>query len=233
MNRTSFICATCDVERHATAGSRSAREQRCGGCIARSMTAEERAEVKTRAEPAVPHGPCGTSHSPRDLCPADRTAAAAWRPPAEVSAACGGCGATYTAWAVRGSARQVCPACRGVVEDRPRRPRAASPDVDPDDSPIDRFLEALEGRGHTAKKRKHSAGWDATCPVHTDTNPSMSIGEADDGAVLLKCHGCTASHADIVEAVGLTEADLFPRRRGATLRRSSSPAPGFLRGRGT
>ena len=52
--------------------------------------------------------------------------------------------------------------------------------------------------------------WTALCPAHDDRRPSLSIREADDGKILLHCWaGCGA--ADIVNALGLTLADLFPR----------------------
>jgi len=39
--------------------------------------------------------------------------------------------------------------------------------------------------------RKAGAGWMARCPAHHDQTPSLSIREADDGKVLLRCHaGC-------------------------------------------
>jgi putative DNA primase/helicase len=39
--------------------------------------------------------------------------------------------------------------------------------------------------------RQAGAGWMARCPAHHDQTPSLSIHEADDGKVLLRCHaGC-------------------------------------------
>lgn len=59
--------------------------------------------------------------------------------------------------------------------------------------------------------RKTGAGWIARCPAHDDRRPSLSVAEADDGRVLLRCFaGCSA--ADVVHSVGLDLADLFPRR---------------------
>ncbi len=56
------------------------------------------------------------------------------------------------------------------------------------------------------------SGWGtvkmATCPVHDDSKPSMSVTESDDGKALLYCHaGCSIEA--IVEALGLTMSDLF------------------------
>lgn len=51
--------------------------------------------------------------------------------------------------------------------------------------------------------------WTARCPSHDDKSPSLSIRETDDGTILIKCFaGCGA--ADVVAAVGMTLADLFP-----------------------
>ena len=39
--------------------------------------------------------------------------------------------------------------------------------------------------------RKAGGGWTARCPAHDDRTPSLSICEADDGKVLVRCHaGC-------------------------------------------
>ncbi|MEB8487281.1 MULTISPECIES: hypothetical protein [Acidithiobacillus] len=71
------------------------------------------------------------------------------------------------------------------------------------DSPIDAVLHRLE-----KVKRVAPDKWQALCPAHDDKRPSLSIKEADDGRVLLKCWtGCGA--AEIVSALGLSLADLF------------------------
>ena len=53
--------------------------------------------------------------------------------------------------------------------------------------------------------------WRARCPAHDSTNRDvLSIAECGDGTTLVKCfYGCSAS--DVVGAVGLELADLFPR----------------------
>jgi hypothetical protein len=39
--------------------------------------------------------------------------------------------------------------------------------------------------------RKAAGGWTARCPAHDDHTPSLSIGDAGDGKVLVRCHaGC-------------------------------------------
>lgn len=63
-------------------------------------------------------------------------------------------------------------------------------------------------------KRTGPVTWLACCPAHEDRSPSLSIKEADDGRLLLKCWaGCSAD--EVVGAVGLAMADLFPPRPGA------------------
>jgi hypothetical protein len=69
----------------------------------------------------------------------------------------------------------------------------------------DRLLDRLEG------VRKAGRGWIARCPAHADRSASLSISEGDDGRVLLHDFaGCEV--ADVLAAVGLTLADLFPDR---------------------
>lgn len=56
---------------------------------------------------------------------------------------------------------------------------------------------------------KTASGWQTRCPAHEDHTPSLSISEASDGKVLVKCQaGCDTK--DVCAAVGLTLADLFP-----------------------
>lgn len=69
--------------------------------------------------------------------------------------------------------------------------------------------------------------WIARCPAHDDKNPSLSIGEGEDGRVLIKCHaGCKIE--DICEAEGLHIGDLFPKREGGRApppEKRSTPQP--------
>ena len=51
--------------------------------------------------------------------------------------------------------------------------------------------------------------WTARCPAHDDRQNSLSVGEGDDGRVLLRCHaGCDVDR--ITAALGLSSSDLFP-----------------------
>jgi len=65
---------------------------------------------------------------------------------------------------------------------------------------LDNVKEAGEGK------------WTTRCPAHHDRENSLSVGTGDDGRILLKCFaGCDT--AQIIAALGLTMADLFPARR--------------------
>lgn len=51
--------------------------------------------------------------------------------------------------------------------------------------------------------------WTARCPAHDDKQNSLSVGEGEDGRVLLRCHaGCDVDR--ITAALGVTRSDLFP-----------------------
>src|SRR5690606_9725447 len=55
-----------------------------------------------------------------------------------------------------------------------------------------------------------SSSGDALCPAHEDTRHSLSVNEASDGKVLMKCHaGC--SFSDIMASIGLDEKEAFPK----------------------
>lgn len=73
-------------------------------------------------------------------------------------------------------------------------------------SPIDIVLNRLpDGARPYGRDR-----WRCACPAHGGTNRStLSIGVADNGAVLLRCwQGCSIEQ--IVGALGLDVGDLFP-----------------------
>lgn len=66
------------------------------------------------------------------------------------------------------------------------------------------LLDRLDKVSQTGEGR-----WIARCPAHEDKSPSLSVRELDTGIILIKCFaGCGA--ADVMVAVGLTLADLFP-----------------------
>jgi hypothetical protein len=68
------------------------------------------------------------------------------------------------------------------------------------------LLSRLDGARRTGIDR-----WVAKCPSHDDGRPSLGIRELDDRRVLVHCWaGCAV--ADVLAAVGLGFADLFPER---------------------
>jgi hypothetical protein len=73
-------------------------------------------------------------------------------------------------------------------------------------APVDRLLGRLEGVRKTGPLR-----WMARCPAHEDRTASLSIRETDEGKILIyDFAGCGA--CDVLAAVGLDLADLFPER---------------------
>jgi hypothetical protein len=84
-----------------------------------------------------------------------------------------------------------------------RKRRTANPD------PAATVIEALKRGGfdpQTAGKDK----WESRCPVHDGDRANLSIAKGDDGRVLLHCHAHDCAAEAIVQALGLTLADLFP-----------------------
>jgi putative DNA primase/helicase len=88
--------------------------------------------------------------------------------------------------------------------------------------PVARLLDRLDG------VRPSGSGWVARCPGHEDAHASLSVAVGDDGRALLTCHaGCPTG--TVVDALGMTMEDLFPRTNGAA--EPARPARG--RGRET
>jgi hypothetical protein len=76
-------------------------------------------------------------------------------------------------------------------------------------NPFATVRAALEARD-CRPKGNEQRGMESRCPAHEDRNPSLSVGLGKGDRVLLKCHaGC--SQEDVVDALGLTMADLFER----------------------
>src|SRR5579859_3430919 len=77
------------------------------------------------------------------------------------------------------------------------------------DAPVESVLARLKG------VRTSLRGWVACCPAHRDREPSLSIGLGDEGQILLNCFaGCSLDK--IVEALGITVAELFPNAPSAS-----------------
>ncbi len=72
---------------------------------------------------------------------------------------------------------------------------------------LDDFLSRLK---HVTRSAN---GWEACCPAHEDSRPSLSIAESPDGKILLTCHsnGCLA--ANIAQCCGMFASDLFPPKQ--------------------
>lgn len=79
---------------------------------------------------------------------------------------------------------------------------------------VDKLVDALRDNGRNVVVNGDRV--QAQCPAHDDTSPSLSITRID-GSALVHCHaGCET--VDVLAAVGLTMADLYDDRRGATYR---------------
>lgn len=70
------------------------------------------------------------------------------------------------------------------------------------------FLARLEG------VKRSGTNWYARCPCRNDdSNPSLSIGQGNDGRVLATCHrGTPCSLDEICSAMGVAKQDLFPKK---------------------
>ena len=72
--------------------------------------------------------------------------------------------------------------------------------------------------------RKCGDGWTALCPAHPDKNASLSVGQGEEGRVLLHCFfGCTV--VEICEALNIQTSDLFSGSNNGNSHRESKPAP--------
>jgi hypothetical protein len=76
----------------------------------------------------------------------------------------------------------------------------------PPSDAMQRVVAALRAIGITPKPVK--GGYEALCPAHDDTNPSLSINPGDDGRVLIHCHaGCPPE--SVVASLDLKMSDLM------------------------
>jgi len=71
---------------------------------------------------------------------------------------------------------------------------------------IDRLLSALK----RVRAKGDGASWMASCPVHAEKTPSLSIKLEQDGTMLMHCFGCCANGVQVAEALGIPVSDLFP-----------------------
>jgi hypothetical protein len=83
--------------------------------------------------------------------------------------------------------------------------------------PIVSHLTAREIAAALHRGRKSGAGFIASCPAHEDRNPSLSLRDGRDGAVLVHCHtGC--SQRDVIDS--LRGMGLWPERARRWLTRA-------------
>src|SRR5215216_1342221 len=69
-------------------------------------------------------------------------------------------------------------------------------------------------------KRKSKTDADVLCPVHDDHNPSLGVDLRQNGAgpkVVLNCRSQGCGYSEILQAVGLTDADLKLREKNAVM----------------
>lgn len=71
---------------------------------------------------------------------------------------------------------------------------------------IDDILSRLVG---VRENGRGSSRWSARCPAHNDKTASLSIRLLDDGRILIHCFALCPP-ADVLAAVGLEFADLYP-----------------------
>lgn len=84
------------------------------------------------------------------------------------------------------------------------------------ESPANKLLARLDRAKETGRGQ-----YMALCPAHDDGSPSLSVRETSDGTLLVHCFA-ECQTADVMAAVGLTMADLFPdsgRRARSPMRR--------------
>jgi len=83
------------------------------------------------------------------------------------------------------------------------------------DDPLRRVIDALQRNGCDPLEKGPNQ-YKSRCPEHQGSRRNLSIDRGDDGRVLLHCFhvnesGRQCSPAAIVEAIGMTMADLYPR----------------------
>ena len=84
------------------------------------------------------------------------------------------------------------------------------------ETPLERMVSAVESAGGRVKQQR-PGDYLVSCPATShgrgrgDRNPSLHLSEGTDEQVLVYCHsGCSTD--EVLDALGLTRADLFPRK---------------------
>jgi hypothetical protein len=78
-----------------------------------------------------------------------------------------------------------------------------------------------------ARVRKSGAGFVASCPVHQDKNPSLSIREVSD-RILLHCFAQQCDVVDICRAIQIEISDLFTNPRSSVARPRAVSRPSYI-----
>jgi len=91
---------------------------------------------------------------------------------------------------------------------------------------VEEFVRHLHGVKET------SNGYTARCPGHEDQHNSLSVSEGDDGRILLKDFAGCMPEA-VVQALGLTMADLFDQSENHSGKRERGVPPQTRRNRAT
>lgn len=85
--------------------------------------------------------------------------------------------------------------------------------------PIHKVISHLQS--HQCDPKSTGPGtWESRCPIHKGRKHNLSITATDDGTVLLHCHHVgengskTCDAATIVQTIGLSLSDLFPKHSG-------------------
>jgi hypothetical protein len=104
------------------------------------------------------------------------------------------------------------------------------------ETPINRLIGRLQSHGCNPRETG-SGQWKSRCPAHKGKSSNLSIKQADDGAVMLRCHhvdaaGQTCSAEAIVRSLGLEMRDLFPVRLGSPPRKPKVASAASRNGNG-
>lgn len=87
-------------------------------------------------------------------------------------------------------------------------------DYDRLDRAIDRMRAALENVGAHFKTSGGGSNThiQASCPLHKDVDPSLSIDDHGDGRVVMCCHSAGCTEDDLIAALGLRDDQLWDRQ---------------------
>lgn len=75
--------------------------------------------------------------------------------------------------------------------------------------PVNRVLYALSAAGCEYRPARSVDEWEAQCPTHDDSRPSLVVRRNPDGTVWIKCWSGGCSKEGILHALGLQWRDLW------------------------